>query len=245
MDDNEDPTLHFIIIGMLICIILIIIVSITMDAMHPECFVNKSEDGYYWETDTTSFVSQNDKQIAINALLKKLKKIGIEDITSQQLNTLHDGPILDLLDLDYDNGLTTSDVATLRMYINPNYYLASVYVNEARSLGDKFADTAKRALVYSIITQYYKLSSEPTEIASLSDIADTDIIKEFNIVKERKTLLEYGGYASIDMDKVNQQSIAYAKSTPINSSSKMFISNTTVPSVEVVTPVITPPTTQL
>ncbi len=241
MDEDTKNTLVVLFamfIGLIILVVLIVLVKAFRK--YSEHFIDKSEDGYYWDTDSAKFVSTNDKDLAIVVLLRKLNKIGITDITSEQLHKLPDSSILDLLDLDYDQELTVRDIAALRMYINPRYYLASTYVNQAIVSSNKFENETQRKLVYDMIMEYYKLNRQPNEIAPLSQISDADIIKEFELVRTNKTVLESNGYATVDMDKVSDQSTQYAKGSRIISKPKIIITDATVPVTEAITPIVTP-----
>jgi hypothetical protein len=235
-----DDTGHYILAGVVILLIFLVIIAVVSHLVNPESFANKSEYGYYWETDTSSFVTADDKKLAVAVLLNKLRKAGITDITQEQLTGLADSVLLELLDMDYSRELTPVDIAALRMYVNPNYYLATVFTNEAKSRGNMYADPQKKALVYAIVQLFYKISNTTSELTPLSDIADTDLIKEFENVKQHKVLLESGAYPDVDMSKLEDMSKAYAKSTKLTRPKMVINDSTDIQGI--VAPTITPAT---
>ncbi len=242
-----EDTIHYLIAGGLAAFIIIIAIAVLAHLIGMESFANKSEYGYYWETDTSSFISPDDKKMAVSTLLNKLQKSGITDITQEQLIKLQDSVLLELLDMDYDRELTPVDIAALRMYINPNYYLASVYTNEAKSRGGMYADAQKKALVYSIVQLFYKIANATSELSPISIIADTELIKEFENVKQHKVLLESGAYPDVDLSKLDEMSKGYAKSTKLSKPKMIINDSTDIQSIvePTMTPAIVNPNTRI
>ncbi len=243
MSEEESPNVMLMItIGVLIAIIIILVILVIIDAVHnPDRFINKSQYGYYWETDTSSFVSNDDRLLATSILQEKIKRLGISDITVDQLRKLHDENIIELLELNMDGDLTTKDIAALRMYMEPGFYLAGSYVNQAISLGNKFVDDIQRKLVYSIIEQYQKMANAADALPPLDKMSDEEIIKTFMVIRTVKSILESDGYDTVDMGRITDLSAKYANGSSISIKPKVVISDHTVPTNgEIVTTISTP-----
>ncbi len=232
------------VIPMLVAIIIVlfvIIITITVKMCSSESFVNRSEGGYYWNTDNATFVSKTDKDVAINYLLDKLRVLGINNITKDQLMALQDSALLNILDLNLSGDVDEQDVAMLRLYIDPQYYVASTYVNQATTSNRQFSGLAQRKLIYDVIKKYYTMSKIPKDMPSLESISDSDLINEFEVVRSHKN--ETDGASGPDMAKISDESQLYRTGKRILP--KMQISSNTVFSTEssptnIATPVASP-----
>lgn len=224
--------MDLIIIVVAIVLMIIVIVKLTKK----ESFINRSNDGYYWDTESYRFVSKNDKELACKVLLGKLLRYGINDITIEQLMKVKDNSLLDIIELSEDMGLTADIINKLRMYLNPNYYLALTYVNAARA-SRTFQDEIKKRFVYDVIVQYYTDNGYSIPIKSYDNVTDSEIITLFNNVQVSKLPTD-SVVMTTDMDKVAEESDKYRNVAQIVTLPKGATD-------ELVAPIIKPATTSV
>ncbi len=234
---RSDMMLHYIMVSVIVGVILVVFAGYIVKSMSSECFTNRSPDGYYWETDTASFVSHADKQLAVDILYDKLKKRGIDNVATSQLLPLRDSTILDMLDMMTGGELSTDQIAMIRMYVNPEFYLATTYVNEARASG-KFSTDTIRKLVYDTIAQYYMMSKATNELLPLEALTDADIIKEFDTVQAHKSISD-GMPIAPDLGRMSELGLAYSSGKRIHEVPKI-VSMPATTNTELVAPTVQP-----
>ncbi len=199
--------------AVVIAIALLIIVIVIIYKHKKDSFINRSSEGYFWDTESYKFASINDKKQAAEVLLSKLKRQGIDDITIPQIMKMRDNTLLDILELIADEGLSHDVLVKLRKYLNPNYYLALTYVNAARAT-KSFPTQEIRKFVYDIIAQYYVDNGSKTVIKPFEEITDNEIISQFGIM-QINTITSDSVIMKADLDKISELSDAYRKSAQI------------------------------
>ncbi len=143
-------------------------------------FTNKSNHGFYYETDDLRMVSPNDRSIARNALVSELTKLGFS-YTLEQVSTLSDSMLLTLLEPDDDIDVALA-MAKLVILLDPTYKAVQTSIITARSNGNKFANDAERQAVFDLLTKYFVAIKTPLGIP-LSQWSDYILIKTFSTLK--------------------------------------------------------------
>ena len=126
---------------------------------HKSGFANASPNGYYYDTDTLTFMSPNDRTLAINTLISTFRTQGTT-YTSDQLSHLTDSFIISILEPDSD-----AEFASLKSQMviltDPNYFGALTSVNTARNSNMSFQNDQQRTMVYNLLSNYFTSINTP------------------------------------------------------------------------------------
>ena len=172
--------------GILATIILLFVLWIikclvdTGSYVDVEDFSNKSEYGYYYDIEPYRFTSPKDREIGRDALLGYLKKQG-QQYTREQISTLSDVAILDILEAE-DDDEAQQKMAKLVLILDPQYKQAYLIVLEAERNSFRFKDGSERQLVYNLLFKYFAAKKEPLG-APLSAWSDVLLVRTFKYLK--------------------------------------------------------------
>lgn len=139
-------------------------------------FMNKSPNGYYYDTDSLTFAKPADRQLAISALVKLFQDDGI-NYTPAQISNLADSMIIMILEPEDEAELAVLKI-NVAILVDPEYKSTIVIVEKARRNGNVFANDQERAMVYNLLVRYFASLKTPMNI-QLSQWSDALLIRAF------------------------------------------------------------------
>ena len=164
-------------------LLIVVVILITYILCSPRCnsgaklpFMNKSSNGYYYDTEEQTFASPQDRTTAINTLINMFQGEGIT-YTSEQISRLSDTFLLKILEPESDEERDALK-ARVVILVDPDYTLAQVIVNGARKAGNKFDNAKDRALVYGLLVKYFIALKNPINVP-LARWSDMLLIRSF------------------------------------------------------------------
>lgn len=143
---------------------------------HPaSAFVNKSSSGYYYDTDTLSFYSSSDRNLALEALVEQLKHDGYT-FSRTQLDALSDEIVINILDLSDDETSATIE-SQLVLVLDPSYRSVLKVVLNAQK-NNQFNNNEERQMVYDLLVKYFVAVGTPIQ-QPLDKFSDAVLIHTF------------------------------------------------------------------
>lgn len=162
-------------------IILIILVSaIAKRVARKSGFTNRSSMGFYYDTETLEFLSDDDRKLAHMALDARLTKDGYS-YSAAQIATLSDQIVLDILETDDEAHIPVVE-AKLTILLDPAYRGALASVLAARRNNNTFANAGERRAVFDLLSNYFSKINTPIG-APLSNWSDYVLIRTFQTLQ--------------------------------------------------------------
>jgi len=180
-DFVQRPDVRIFLIGYLIG--LIIGVLATMFVYKKKChktFMNKASTGFYYDTDSLTINSANDRKIAYAALMTKLKQDNYT-YTIDQISTLSDEIVLNILEVDDEDSIAAEE-AKLIIILDPTYKAALKAIIDARRNNNKFMNVDDRQMIYNLIIKYFTAIDQPVS-APINNWSDFVLIRTFQTLK--------------------------------------------------------------
>lgn len=156
-----------------ILIVLVIYLIIATPCDRKSSFRNKSQLGYYYDTDTLSFITKNDLNIGVKELIRIFKEDGRE-FTAEQLIKLPHYVIINILEGDDDNDIMNRK-AKLVVMLDPTYGQALLV---SRMPADKIY-AAERDVLFNILKKYFDVLRTPIN-RPIADWSNKLLIKTFH-----------------------------------------------------------------
>ncbi len=170
--------MHPVLIGLLVFVVVGLLVTIIVYTIEEtESFTNKSEYGFYYDTNTRRFKTLKDKQLAANILVEQCKKDG-DVYTPEEIANLSDSFLL--LILESETAEESSDLRKqMAMMVDPSYVNAYRMVLYAyRRNNSTFQNDGQRQVVYNVIVNYFTRTKTPTG-TPISKWTDALLIRTF------------------------------------------------------------------
>lgn len=173
-----------------LCLVIVIFVITTfvisvnkIDDKQVSYFVNKSENGYYYDTEGLKFVSVKDRKLAIELLIRRLKEKSIK-VSESDIDSVSDSMILSILESE-DGNDETRLIAKLILVIDPRYKDGLRFSIKGSKVG-KLTNDDERIVLYQLLSKYANLINRPlkTQLNQLSDVQLVTIFRSLNIPKD-------------------------------------------------------------
>lgn len=143
-------------------------------------FNDRSEFGYSYDVVERKFASKVDRPIAVSALQKQLERKG-QRYSVEQLNTLRDSIIINILESDDDdfaNGL----IAKIPLITNPRYKEAVSITDAGAKGGFRLRNDEERELIYGMLLTYFSALKKPLSLR-LNQFSDQLLITTFRTLR--------------------------------------------------------------
>lgn len=149
-------------------------------------FINRTSQGVYYDTDSLSFATSEDRTRALAEVVGIMKSGGFE-YTRDQLQTLNDSFLLMILEPEDDLEKTMLRARVVLM-VDPTYKLAMSAVRTGLK-NNTLASPDERYLVFNLISKYFTTLNTPVTIP-ITRWTDFLLIRTFRTL-QLPSALEY------------------------------------------------------
>ena len=176
---RKHPMVMIGLVGFLIVVIIVLTLQLK-HVIHIGRFTNRSDYGYQYETDTLSFESQADRNVAVSALLGVTAKAGYT-YTFDQLNTLAESFIISVLE-PVDDDDAAVQMAKIVILVDPTYKTAYGYVIKALGHNNQLGSDIERQMIYTLLVTYFNALRQPI-VYPINRWTDLLLIRTFRTLK--------------------------------------------------------------
>lgn len=150
-------------------------------------FINRTSQGVYYDTDSLSFATSEDRTRALDEVIALMKSGGFE-YTRDQLQSLNDSFLLMILEPE-DELEKTMLRARVVFMADPSYKQAMSIVRLGLKNNNTLASPDERNLVFTLISKYFTMLNTPVVIP-LTRWTDFLLIRTFRTL-QLPSALEY------------------------------------------------------